>query len=428
MFPGNTGLVYACNSDPIEFGKRMNKDTGEILWTNDYPIPVGPDGGYVVVGNTYYHWTGYINTDKTLIAIDTETGGTKYVSKALPGDGDQENDLVAGPDGTIYTTRDGGALYAFKDDGTGFSEKWSRSPGPLVKAAGWDGTLYAASAVDNNLIRLDPNSGATLDSVQTPVNVLSGYISVGADSTIYVATGELNGRYIALSPDLQILKWEIAVPYSYYSGPALAKDGVLVTVGAGTAITAYKTGQPLKPVADLHVDERRIVAGDVAHFHDQSSFTPDSWAWSFPGSSTLTSTDQNPEITYSAPGVYDVSLVASNSLGSDSISKSCYIEVVPSTGVAEHSADVPDVVRLFQNYPNPFNPTTHFGFEISDFGFVSLKIYDLLGREVATLVNGMKAPGTYTVKWDASGFSSGVYVYRLRAGSTVASRKLIVQK
>jgi len=78
---------------------------------------------------------------------------------------------------------------------------------------------------------------------------------------------------------------------------------------------------------------------------------------------------------------------------------------------------------LHQNYPNPFNPTTDFGYRIADFGFVSLKVYDVLGREVATLVNEVKQPGAYSVRWNASGYPSGVYLYRLSAvGSNGAAQ------
>jgi chitinase len=92
--------------------------------------------------------------------------------------------------------------------------------------------------------------------------------------------------------------------------------------------------------------------------------------------------------------------------------------------------------ELDQNYPNPFNPTTNFGFRISNFsaqggsasggGFVTLKVFDLLGREVATLVHDTREPGRYTVRWDASGFPSGVYYYRLSDGRTSLMRTMIV--
>ena len=69
--------------------------------------------------------------------------------------------------------------------------------------------------------------------------------------------------------------------------------------------------------------------------------------------------------------------------------------------------------KLYQNYPNPFNPTTNLEFGISDLGFVSLKVYDVLGSEVVTLVNERKNAGTYRVEFDGSNLSSGVYFYKL---------------
>jgi hypothetical protein len=73
----------------------------------------------------------------------------------------------------------------------------------------------------------------------------------------------------------------------------------------------------------------------------------------------------------------------------------------------------PNEISLFQNYPNPFNPTTNIRFQISDFGAVNLKIYNVLGQEVATLVNESMNEGTYEVSFNASNLSSGVYFYRL---------------
>jgi hypothetical protein len=81
---------------------------------------------------------------------------------------------------------------------------------------------------------------------------------------------------------------------------------------------------------------------------------------------------------------------------------------------------------LSQNYPNPFNPATHFGFVIGDRGQVSLRVYDVLGREVARLVNEVKQPGSYEVTWDATGLASGMYMYRLQAGGFVETKKLML--
>jgi|GEM_PF-1425449 len=87
----------------------------------------------------------------------------------------------------------------------------------------------------------------------------------------------------------------------------------------------------------------------------------------------------------------------------------------------------PMTFALFQNYPNPFNPTTDFEFRIVNFGFVSLKVFDELGREVATLVNEIKQPGEYRVRWKAEGMASGIYFYRLEASSLADPTKSFVQ-
>jgi len=84
--------------------------------------------------------------------------------------------------------------------------------------------------------------------------------------------------------------------------------------------------------------------------------------------------------------------------------------------------------RLDQNYPNPFNPSTKIKFTISDLRFTILKVYDVLGNEVATLVNKIKEPGYYEVNFNASNLASGVYFYRLVAGSFVSTRKMLLLK
>lgn len=87
---------------------------------------------------------------------------------------------------------------------------------------------------------------------------------------------------------------------------------------------------------------------------------------------------------------------------------------------------VADKFELMQNYPNPFNPSTNIGFRISDRGFVSLKVYNILGDEIATLMNEEKEQGVYDVTFNAAGLSSGMYLYKLQAGSFVEMKKMIL--
>lgn len=97
---------------------------------------------------------------------------------------------------------------------------------------------------------------------------------------------------------------------------------------------------------------------------------------------------------------------------------------------------LPERFELRQNYPNPFNPRTSFEFRVSSGStklsagseFVTLKVLDVLGREVATLVDEYRQPGTYLAQWDASGLPSGVYFYGIQAGGFSDTKKMVLSK
>ncbi|MGE5315391.1 MAG: T9SS type A sorting domain-containing protein [Acidobacteriota bacterium] len=101
--------------------------------------------------------------------------------------------------------------------------------------------------------------------------------------------------------------------------------------------------------------------------------------------------------------------------------------VVTSVAI-ERDNTAPKAFSLAQNYPNPFNPSTNIRFTVAKQQTVTLKIYDMLGREVETLVSGQMNPGTYTVQWNARSLSSGVYFYRLQSGEFVQTMKLMLMK
>jgi hypothetical protein len=99
-------------------------------------------------------------------------------------------------------------------------------------------------------------------------------------------------------------------------------------------------------------------------------------------------------------------------------------------GIKNISSEIPSSYSLSQNYPNPFNPVTKIKFDISanSVGQTFLSVYDLLGREVATLVNEQLQPGTYEVTFDGSNLPSGVYFYRLSSGNYIETKKMLMIK
>jgi len=89
---------------------------------------------------------------------------------------------------------------------------------------------------------------------------------------------------------------------------------------------------------------------------------------------------------------------------------------------------IPVQYQLGQNYPNPFNPSTIINYSVPNAGLVTLKVYNVLGREIATLVNQEKSPGNYSVQFTGSKLSSGIYFYRMQSGSFEETKKLLLLK
>jgi hypothetical protein len=98
------------------------------------------------------------------------------------------------------------------------------------------------------------------------------------------------------------------------------------------------------------------------------------------------------------------------------------------TGIAENETNLPVEYALKQNYPNPFNPVTTIKYQIPAMSFVTLKVYDVLGSEIITLVNEEKPVGSYEVTFNAVELPSGIYFYRLQAGDFVETKKMVLMK
>ena len=163
--------------------------------------------------------------------------------------------------------------------------------------------------------------------------------------------------------------------------------------------------------------DRLLLDGGAGFFTDASSLLPGNLDFSVAAAASRINSDE-----------WDDILVANNVgvSGDPPQQDRLYINVELITAIEPQQQ--PGTITLAQNYPNPFNPTTTFSFSLRSSLFANLTVYDLLGREMATLVNEKLWPGSYTRQWDASGMPSGVYLYRLTSGKSVVTRKLLLLK
>ncbi|NWG29332.1 MAG: T9SS type A sorting domain-containing protein [Ignavibacteriaceae bacterium] len=144
-------------------------------------------------------------------------------------------------------------------------------------------------------------------------------------------------------------------------------------------------------------------------------------------------TQLNIPIYYNLPDVpteAHITFSISNPAGPTTIGSTAYIDNLSFSGIAdvEKISGLPDDFSLSQNYPNPFNPSTKIEYSIPEASFVQLKIYDILGNEVAQLVNEEQFAGTYRADFSGSDFASGLYIAQLRAGNYTKTIKMSLLK
>ncbi len=267
------------------------------------------------------------------------------------------------------TTDDEVSLFVFDSSGFPGSEPSMATVGPVIET-----------------------SGADVDSL-----CLCG-LRQGSSSS--AATVTIDGIRVATS-------WESALPIQISSFQGILEDATTITLSWTTQSETDNYGfevQRSDNPADGFVTISPLIPGHNTTTEPQSySFTdhavpPGRWFYRL----KTISLDQS--VSFS--GVIEMSNAASVELRGES----------------------PGEFALMQSYPNPFNPKTGVRFQVPGVSDVKLSVYDILGREVAVLVNERKAAGTYEVSFDGSGLASGVYIYRLMAEGRVASRAMILAK
>jgi PKD repeat protein len=181
------------------------------------------------------------------------------------------------------------------------------------------------------------------------------------------------------------------------------------------------------PVAHFGAVSTTGIIPLTVQFSDSSTGHISSWLWDFGDGET--STEQNPEHTYETVDTFSVSLTVHGLGGSNTKTIENYIIVDVGVAIGDDALGIPHKFALQQNHPNPFNPTTTINYQLAMSSNVNLSIYNTLGQKVATLVNNKQPAGNYSVQWDATGFSSGVYFYKLETSTGfLQSKKLLLLK
>ena len=245
------GLNFLANGDLIVGNiysiLRINKNNGSTVWkTTRLTYQDGAE--LSIYGSKFY---GIINDFQNvkLAAYDTATGQLLYKSPSLGGGLVQQQGLFIGTNGTIYFPRSQNnpltdSLYSFKDNGSAFIRNWSVPIHYVPFSSGGvgnDGTVYTYGR-NGNVIRLDPTSGAVIDSSMVVLYGDATYprMNIDAAGRVYVSNGGFSdGHFYSFNSDLT-LRWQTQLQNLYIGGPIIGWEGILILCGTGNNIRAYK--------------------------------------------------------------------------------------------------------------------------------------------------------------------------------------------
>jgi len=241
---------------------------------------------------------------------------------------------------------------------------------------------------------------------------------------IGTATADISGWYFCIGFVYTELPAGISIP-----------PGGIIVIHVGASGDNTSTEFFLSGLSDLNVS-----AGNIGLYINNSSFTTSSNMWAYVqwgGSSIGRESVADDAGLWTpdtfAPGVTDGHSIEYDGMGNSS--SDWTDQSMPTIGLENGIVTtvgiekvLPSEYDLAQNYPNPFNPVTTIAYQLPQSGRVSLIIYDLLGAEVATLINSVQSSGIHSVRWNATNVASGIYFYRLRSGSFTQTRKLVVIK
>jgi choice-of-anchor B domain-containing protein len=264
----------------------------------------------------------------------------------------------------------------------------------------WNDTAYVSSADTYDLVSVSNKSNPQLISQSAAIPGIyahSGWLT--EDRRYFIACEEFNVIDLTVWDLQDRTTWDLVVPS--WQMPGTSPIHNVFVLGNYAHISYYKEGYVVLDISDPTNPQ-------FAGQYD-----------TYPGSGGG---------TYNGAWGVDPYLPSGNTIISD-MSTGLYIcKFNPPVTSIEDSKEIPEEFILEQNFPNPFNPSTNIEFRVPDSRFVSLKVYDALGNEVATLVNEVKSAGTYEVSFEAFNLPSGIYFAKLTSGNQIKIIKMCLLK
>jgi len=377
--------------------------------------------------------TGYACGDSCIV-LSTFNGGSSWSKQGVPGYGvnyaitfaDHDTGYVGGNDedglGTIYKTTNSGSSWQQQNPNT-----YNPIYGMFILPGTGGNTVYAVGA--NGLMTRTTNGGANW-YLQTPGNYASLFSIFFKNNN----TGFACGWNALITTTDASLDWGSVM---YFYGPPVALTSIVFVDSTIGYVSSYSDYNSIGVLKTTNAGLNWFVSGGASGyclsfpsqnlgymvFKDGSIFkTTDGGGW-YSQNSGFSDTLWSVSFVNESTGwvVGDSGVILKTTDGGGPI------------GIRQINHQVPEHYSLYQNYPNPFNPSTKIKFSLpnpSKGGAVDTKliVYDILGREIATLVNQALSSGTYEADWNAAGFGSGVYIYRIVAGNYVSSKKMVLIK
>jgi hypothetical protein len=356
---------------------QWSRTVGVITDDKAFSIIQTTDGGYAVAGETTSFGAG--SYDMYIVKLDA--GGNLQWNKTVGGGQSEEAN-------SIIQTTDGGYAVA------GYTMS------------------FAAGIRDMYIVKL--NSSGTLQWSRTVggTNYDQAYSIIQTTDGGYAVAG-YTMSFGAGNADMYIVKLDAGgtLQWSWTVGGTNDEFGysIIQTTGGGYAVAGFTYS------FGMGNDDMFIVKLDASGNTCSNMTSPSSITGS---GGTLGS-----PTTIIFPQTFSDSTVSSSSGTGGTLTTIC-----TTIGIQPISNEIPSSFELSQNYPNPFNPTTKFKFQIVKLSDTKVTVYDVLGKEVAILVNQQLKPGTYEVEWIATNYPSGVYFYNLSAGDFTETKKMVLIK